>query len=176
MPFLSVQEVSLHQFTTLQSIFLSSNRNLLAASFSQGCSKNLAYLLASKEEDFPEESHRNPFPEEPPEYLRRSLRRKSLQGKSLRKNLSLPSILQINPIHLREPSASREEILPQVFHHQVDGAHGIPHADIAAAAVLPRVEREAGVVVVMKGAERLVPLHLHPHLSATLSIGRSRSF
>lgn len=65
---------------------------------------------------------------------------------------------------LGEPSASREEILPQVFHHKVDGAHGITHADIAAAAVLPRVEREAGMVVVMKGAECLVPLHLYPHL------------
>ena len=73
-------------------------------------------------------------------------------------------IFQINPIHFRQPSAGREEILPQVFHHQVDGAYGIPHANIAAAAVLPRVEREAGVVVVMKGAERLVVLHLHPHL------------
>ena len=73
-------------------------------------------------------------------------------------------IFQINPIHLRQPSAGREEILPQVFHHQVDGAYGIPHAHIAAAAVPPRVEREAGVVVVMKGAERLVPLHHHPQL------------
>ena len=73
-------------------------------------------------------------------------------------------IFQINPIHLRQPSAGREEILPQVFHHQVDGAHGIPHANIAAAAVPPRVEREAGVMVIMKGAECLVPLHLYPHL------------
>ena len=73
-------------------------------------------------------------------------------------------IFQINPIHLRQPSASREEILPQVFHHQVDGAHGIPHAHIASAAVPPRIEREAGVVVVVKGAERFVMLHLHPHL------------
>ena len=44
---------------TLSSIFLSSTRNRLAARLSQGCSKNLAYLLASKEEDFSEE--------EPPE-------------------------------------------------------------------------------------------------------------
>ena len=66
MPFLSVHEVSLHQFTTLQSIFLSSNRNLLAASFSHGCSKNLAYLLASKEEDFPEEEPPGFSPEEEP--------------------------------------------------------------------------------------------------------------
>ena len=73
-------------------------------------------------------------------------------------------IFQINPIHLRQPSADREEILPQVFHHQVDGAHGIPHAHIATAAVPPRVEREAGMVVVVKGTERLVPLHHHPHL------------
>ena len=73
-------------------------------------------------------------------------------------------IFQINPIHLRQPSAGRDEILPQVFHHQVDGAHGIPHANIAAAIVLSRVEREAGVVVVMKGAERLVMLHHHPQL------------
>ena len=73
-------------------------------------------------------------------------------------------IFQINPIHFRQPSAGREEILPQVFHHQVDGAHGIPHAHIASAAVPPRIEREAGVVVVMKGAERFVMLHLHPHL------------
>ena len=75
MPFLSVQEVSLHQFTTLQSIFLSSKRNLRAAWLSQGCSKNLAYLLASKE-DFPEllpeeelpdeEPEETPLPEEPP--------------------------------------------------------------------------------------------------------------
>ena len=75
MPFLSVQEVSRHQFTTLQSIFLSSKRNLLAAWLSQGCSKNLAYLLASKE-DFPEllpeeelpdeEPEETPLPEEPP--------------------------------------------------------------------------------------------------------------
>ena len=75
MPFLSVQEVSLHQFTTLQSIFLSSKRNLLAAWLSQGCSKNLAYLLASKEdfvellpEEEPpdEEPEEAPLPEEPP--------------------------------------------------------------------------------------------------------------
>ena len=67
MPFLSVQEVSLHQFTTLQSIFLSSKRNLLAAWLSQGCSKNLAYLLASKE-DFPESSpEEEPSDEEPEE-------------------------------------------------------------------------------------------------------------
>ena len=75
MPFLSVQEVSRHQFTTLLSIFLSSKRNLLAAWLSQGCSKNLAYLLASKE-DFPEllpeedpsdeEHEETPLPEEPP--------------------------------------------------------------------------------------------------------------
>ena len=73
-------------------------------------------------------------------------------------------IFQINPIHLRQPSAGREEILPQVFHHQVDGAHGIPHANIATAAVPPRIEREAGMVVVVKGTERLVPLHHHPQL------------
>ena len=66
MPFLSVQEVSLHQFTTLQSIFLSSKRNLLAAWLSQGCSKNLAYLLASKE-DFPELSPEEESPDEEPE-------------------------------------------------------------------------------------------------------------
>ena len=65
---------------------------------------------------------------------------------------------------LGEPSASRQEILPQISHHQVDGAHGITHADIAAAAVPLRVEREAGMVVVMKGTERLVVLHLYPHL------------
>ena len=66
MPFLSVQEVSLHQFTTLQSIFLSSKRNLRAAWLSQGCSKNLAYLLASKE-DFPELSPEEESPDEEPE-------------------------------------------------------------------------------------------------------------
>ena len=66
MPFLSVQEVSRHQFTTLQSIFLSSKRNLLAAWLSQGCSKNLAYLLASKE-DFPELSPEEESPDEEPE-------------------------------------------------------------------------------------------------------------
>ena len=66
MPFLSVQEVSLHQFTTLQSIFLSSKRNLLAAWLSQGCSKNLAYLLASKE-NFPELSPEEELPDEEPE-------------------------------------------------------------------------------------------------------------
>ena len=90
--------------------------------------------------------------------------RRGFGGKGRGRTLSLPSIFQINPIHLGEPSAGREEILPQISHHQVDGAHGITHADIAAAAVLPRVEREAGVVVVMKGAECLVPLHLYPHL------------
>ena len=69
MPFLSVHEVSLHQFTTLQSIFLSSKRNLRAAWLSQGCSKNLAYLLASKE-DFPELSpEEEPSDEEPEEEL-----------------------------------------------------------------------------------------------------------
>ena len=66
MPFLSVHEVSRHQFTTLQSIFLSSKRNLLAAWLSQGCSKNLAYLLASKE-DFPELSPEEESPDEEPE-------------------------------------------------------------------------------------------------------------
>ena len=75
MPFLSVQEVSLHQLTTLQSIFLSSKRNFLAAWLSQGCSKNLAYLLASKEdfvellpEEEPpdEEPEEASLPEEPP--------------------------------------------------------------------------------------------------------------
>ena len=66
MPFLSVHEVSLHQFTTLQSIFLSSKRNLRAAWLSQGCSKNLAYLLASKE-DFPESSPEEELPDEEPE-------------------------------------------------------------------------------------------------------------
>ena len=66
MPFLSVHEVSLHQFTTLQSIFLTSKRNLLAAWLSQGCSKNLAYLLASKE-DFPESSPEDESPDEEPE-------------------------------------------------------------------------------------------------------------
>ena len=66
MPFLSVQEVSLHQFTTLQSIFLSSKRNLRAAWLIQGCSKNLAYLLASKE-DFPELSPEEKPPDEEPE-------------------------------------------------------------------------------------------------------------
>ena len=66
MPFLSVQEVSRHQFTTLQSIFLSSKRNLRAAWLSQGCSKTLAYLLASKE-DFPELSPEDESPDEEPE-------------------------------------------------------------------------------------------------------------
>ena len=73
-------------------------------------------------------------------------------------------IFQINSIPLRKPSASREEILPHVFHHQVDGAHGILHAHIAAAAVPPRIERKAGMVVGVKRAECLVPLHHHPHL------------
>ena len=61
-------------------------------------------------------------------------------------------IFQINPIYLGKPSASRDEILPQEFHHQIDGAYGIPHANIAAAAVLPRVKREAGMVVIVKSA------------------------
>ena len=65
---------------------------------------------------------------------------------------------------LGEPSASRRKILPQVSHRQVDGADGVSHAYIASAAVLGLVEREAGVVVVMEGAERLMVLHLHPHL------------
>ena len=94
----------------------------------------------------------------------RATGRRGFGGKGRGRTLSLPSIFQINPIYLGEPSASRQEILPQVFHHKVDGAHGITHADIAAAAVPLRVEREAGVVVVMKGAECLVPLHLYPHL------------
>ena len=63
-----------------------------------------------------------------------------------------------------EPSASRREILPQVSHRQVDGADGVSHAYIASAAILGLVERKAGVVVVMEGAERLMVLHLHPHL------------
>lgn len=45
----SVHELSLHHLATLPSIFLSSKRNLQAASFSHGCSKNLAYRAASKE-------------------------------------------------------------------------------------------------------------------------------
>ena len=94
----------------------------------------------------------------------RATARGGFGGKRRESPLSLPAIFQINPIYLGEPSASRQEILPQVFHHQVDGAHGITHADIAAAAVPPRIEREAGMVVVMKGAECLVPLHLYPHL------------
>ena len=69
---------------------------------------------------------------------------------------------------LGEPSASRRKILPQVSHHQVDGADGVPHADITSAAVLGLVEREAGVVIVMEGAERLMVLHLHPHLFRNL--------
>ena len=73
-------------------------------------------------------------------------------------------IFQINPIYLGKPSASRDEILPQEFHHQVDGAYGIPHANIAAAAVLPRVEREAGMVVIVKRAECLMVFQYHPHL------------
>lgn len=44
----SVHELSLHHLATLPSIFLSSKRNLQAASFSHGCSKNLAYRAASK--------------------------------------------------------------------------------------------------------------------------------
>ena len=69
---------------------------------------------------------------------------------------------------LGEPSASRWEILPQVSHRQVDGADRTPHADIASAAILGLVERKAGVVVVMEGAERLMVLHLHPHLFRNL--------
>ena len=69
---------------------------------------------------------------------------------------------------LGEPSASRREILTQVSHRQVDGADGTPHADIASTAVLGLVERKAGVVVVMEGAERLMVLHLHPHLFRNL--------
>ena len=65
---------------------------------------------------------------------------------------------------LGEPSASRQEILPQISHHQVDGAYRFTHADIASAAVLGLAERETGVMVIMKGAERLVVLHLYPHL------------
>lgn len=45
----SVHELSRHHLATLPSIFLSSKRNLQAASFSHGCSKNLAYRAASKE-------------------------------------------------------------------------------------------------------------------------------
>ena len=67
-----------------------------------------------------------------------------------------------------EPSASRRKILTQVSHRQVDGADGTPHADITSAAVLGLVEREAGVVIVMEGAERLMVLHLHPHLFRNL--------
>lgn len=67
-----------------------------------------------------------------------------------------------------EPSASRRKILPQVSHHQVDGADGTPHAYIASAAVFGLAEREAGVVVVMEGAERLMVLHLYPHLFRNL--------
>ena len=52
---------------------------------------------------------------------------------------------------LGKPSASRRKILPQVSHHQVDGADGVSHAGIASAALLGLAEREAGVVVVMEG-------------------------
>ena len=69
---------------------------------------------------------------------------------------------------LGEPSASRREILPQVSHRQVDGADRTPHADIASTAILGLVERKAGVVVVMEGAERLMVLYLHPHLFRNL--------
>lgn len=69
---------------------------------------------------------------------------------------------------LGEPSASRWEILPQVSHRQVDGADRTPHAYIASAAVLGLAEHKAGVVVVMEGAERLMVLHLHPHLFRNL--------
>ena len=88
-------------------------------------------------------------------------------------------IFQINPIYLGKPSASRDEILPQEFHHQVDGAYGIPHANIAAAAVLPRVKREAGMVVIVKRAECLMVFQYHPHLFRTrhqIDVWKNRKF
>lgn len=97
-----------------------------------------------------------------------SMRKRIERWGRRRRNHLRMRIFQINPIYLGKPSASRDEILPQEFHHQVDGAYGIPHANIAAAAVLGLVEREAGVVVVMEGAERLMVLHLHPHLFRNL--------
>ena len=57
-----------------------------------------------------------------------------------------------------QPSASLLKILIQIFHHQVDGAAMSP-ADEAAEGVLAHLERERGVVVIVKRAEALVSHH-----------------
>ena len=60
-----------------------------------------------------------------------------------------------------QPMASREKILACIFHHKVDGADAVVHTYVAAAIVLPRVERETGVMIVVERAEALVLRYLH---------------
>ncbi len=64
--------------------------------------------------------------------------------------------LQDDVVAVGEPPAGLGEVYVQQAHHEVDGAHGGVHADEAPAGVAPGVEGEAGVVVVVEGAECLV--------------------
>lgn len=77
---------------------------------------------------------------------------------------------------LGEPAAGGGEVQSGVPHHQVYGAQGVVHAHPAAALVPPLAEGEAGVVVVVEGAEGPVPRHLHPQPGGHLLYGQVAQF
>lgn len=80
--------------------------------------------------------------------------------------------LDVDSEAVGEPVARHEEVHVLLFHHEVDGSERLLHADETSARVLASVKGEAGVVIVVEGAERLVmDVDLHPQLLGDLLDG-----
>lgn len=75
---------------------------------------------------------------------------------------------------ISQPTASVGKVLVQMTHHEVDGA-AMCVAGEAAVSVPSHVECQAGMMVVMEGAEALVPRHAQPQPLRPPSTGSWRS-
>ena len=62
-----------------------------------------------------------------------------------------------------KPLARLREVESEVSHHEVDGSHALLHAHKASAGVPLNVVDEAGVMIVVEGAQTLVPRHAQSH-------------
>ena len=148
----SVHELSLHHLATLPSTFLSSKRNLQAASFSHGCSKNLAYRAASKEwgaagergaAEAADKAEAAEDAADTVEAAEDAGDTAEAAGDDLQ-SLRQPFLPQTFSGRIPFLSASQKHALGKStcsdFHDQSDGVEALVHADKAAAQVLPRIE------------------------------------
>ena len=62
-----------------------------------------------------------------------------------------------------KPLARLREVESEVSHHEVNGSHALLHAHEASAGVPLSVVDEAGVMIVVEGAQTLVPRHAQSH-------------